>query len=226
MAEPDGGRRRIHSPPVDGWSESAWKSLAVKSLRIGWAEGLRQAERRLTPSTMRRLALAGVFEDVFPPESELPEVVAEIERRDWTALCSRETHHGRGYTAAFCQLAPRAIAAARDPSPMYPEARRLGLYLPDRIWNCFWTWLELKPEDQGALRDVDESAWRGMPNAIIDSHTREGRRRRVEMTLVSGHYAAHLHLGELVLAHGWARIRREVHARIEQGEPHDEQLEL
>jgi hypothetical protein len=226
MRRSTGGRQRATSRVVDGFTESAWKSLAIKSLRIGWAEGLRQAEQRLTRSTLQMLLLASVFEDVFPPASELPEVVAEVKARDWEALCARETHHGRGYTAAFCELEPRAVAAARDPSRLYSQARRLGLYLPARSWNCFWTWLELSPADEGARREVDASTWRGMPSAILDSHTQEGRRRGVKMTVASGHYEAHLHLAELVHAQGWPRVRREVHAMIERGAPQHRQLEL
>jgi hypothetical protein len=226
MADRHGGRQRAPSRIVDGWSESAWKSLAVKSLRIGWPEGLRQAEQRLARSTMDWLLLAGVLEDVFPAERELHDVVAELKARDWQALCSRETHHGRGYTEAFCALEKRAVAAARDPSPLYPEARRLGLYLPRRAWNVFWTWLELAPADEGVRREVDATPWRGMPRAILDSHTTEGKARGVKITVASGHYQAHLHLAELVAAYGWPTVRRRVHARIEPEPPEHRQLEL
>ena len=95
MRRSRGGQQRARSRIVDGWSESAWKSLAIKSLRIGWPEGLRQAEARLTGSTMQMLLLASVFEDVLPPESELPDVLAEVKGREWEELCGRETHHGR-----------------------------------------------------------------------------------------------------------------------------------
>lgn len=71
MRRSTGGQPHTSSRVADAWSESAWKSLLVKALRIGWAEGLRQAEQRLTRSTMEMLLLASVFEDVFPPASEL-----------------------------------------------------------------------------------------------------------------------------------------------------------
>ena len=35
---------------IDDWSESAWKSLVVKSLRMGWPIGLEQAAGRLSRS--------------------------------------------------------------------------------------------------------------------------------------------------------------------------------
>jgi hypothetical protein len=87
MRRSEGGRQRANRRVVDGWSESAWKSLTVKSLRIGWPEGLRQAEQRLTRSTVQMLLLASVFEDVFPAREELQEVVAEVKAREWDALC-------------------------------------------------------------------------------------------------------------------------------------------
>jgi hypothetical protein len=199
---------------VDGWTESAWKSLVIKALRIGWPDGLRQAERRLSSSAMEFLLRASLFEDVFPPERELAAAVDELERRDWEALCSRETHHGRGYTAAFCDLADEAIAAAKNPAPLYPEARRLGLYLPPRSWNCFWTWLRLAPADEGVRRELDETPWRGMPKAMIDAHTAEGRRRRSGYTVVSGDYDTHRAIAELVEAQGWGELRARVHAEL------------
>ena len=45
---------------VDGFTESAWKSLAVKAIRLGWPEGLRQAAYRLSPATMRALLYVGL----------------------------------------------------------------------------------------------------------------------------------------------------------------------
>ena len=65
-----------------------------------------------------------------------------------------------------------------------------------------------------------------MPSAILDSHTWEGRQRGVKMTVVSGHYEAHLHLAELVREYGWPRVRSEVHARVVRGAPQHRQLEL
>jgi hypothetical protein len=206
--------------PVDGWTESAWKSLAIKSLRIGWPEGLRQAEQRLSPSILRSTLIVSLFEDVFPPEAELRDAVDELNRHDWQSLCGRDTHHGRGYTSAFCDLAPDAIAAAENPGFMYGEARRLGLpYLPPRTWNVFWSWLKLAPDDLDARRPVDETWWRGMPAAVIDSHTSEGRRRRVGYTVLSGDYATHRTMGVRVRASGWGPLRAEVHRELAEPTP-------
>jgi hypothetical protein len=200
---------------VDGWSESAWKSLAIKSLRIGWPEGLRQAERRLSPSILRSTLIVSLFEDVFPPESELLDAVDELNRHDWHALCAREAHHGRGYTGAFCDLADEAIAAAKNPGFMYSKARRRRLpYLPPRAWNVFWTWLRLEPDDLDARRPLDDTPWGGMPAAVIDAHTTEGRRRRTGYTSLSSDYETHRVIGVRVRANGWGPLRTEVHAEL------------
>lgn len=44
-----------------GLSESAWVSLAVKALRMGWPNGIRAAVARLNPSKVRSLAICGLF---------------------------------------------------------------------------------------------------------------------------------------------------------------------
>jgi hypothetical protein len=81
---------------VDGFSESLWKSLVVKALRIGWVAGIEAAAQRLAPSTIQATLLCGIFEDVFPAVSELTDALAEVRRKAFEALCQRETHHGRG----------------------------------------------------------------------------------------------------------------------------------
>jgi hypothetical protein len=202
----------------DGWSESAWKSLAIKSLRIGWPEGLRQADRRLSPSTIKSTLIVSLFEDVFPPERELGAAVDELGRHDWDALCAHESHHGRGYTDAFCDLADEAIAAAENPVFMYREARRLGLpFLPPRTANVLWTWMQLKPADLGQHRALDETRWRGMPRPMIDVHTFEGR--RFGHSIVSGDYDTHRAIGARVAAEGWDGLRALVHADLAEPTP-------
>jgi len=205
---------------VAGWSESAWKSLAIKSLRLGWPEGLRQAERRLSPSMMRSTLIVSLFEDVFPPTLELRAAVDELERHEWDALCARETHHGRGYTDAFCDLADEAVAAAENPQRMMREARRLRLpFLPPRTWNVFWTWQKIAPADAGVRRELDAAPWTGMPAAVVDAHTFEGARRRAGYTILSGDYATHRQIGARVAAEGWEPLRAEVHAGLAEPTP-------
>jgi hypothetical protein len=202
---------------VPGYTESAWKSVAVKSLRIGWPAGLRYASGRLSPSTMKGLVTVGLFEDVFPARDEWGEVRAELKVQDYEALCLRDTHHGRGWTEAFCDLADEAIAASSDPAPMFPTARELGIFMPRRGWNVFYTWMKLRPDDPGRIRPVDTSPWRGMPLAMLDCHTVEGKRRfKGAETFLSGTYDRHRSLGRTVQANGgWDEVREMVHASID-----------
>ena len=162
------------------------------------------------------MLLASVFEDTFPAESELAAVGREVRKQEWEALCARETHHGRGYTDAFCDFEADAVAAAAEPAGLFPEARRLGVFLPRRSFNCFWTWLKIAPADAGVVRTLDTWPWSGMPAAVIDGHTWEGRRKGVAQTIVSGHYECHRRLGLLVRARGggWQAVREQVHREV------------
>lgn len=199
----------------DGFSESAWKSLAVKSLRIGWPEGLNQAVSRLRLATVNALLLCGMFEDIFPPMADLGMTLDEVSSLDLEALCDRETHHGRGYTEAFCDLEHQAIEAARArPEELYAAGQRFELSLPRRSLNCFYTWMNLQPNDTGVRRRLDDSPWRGMPKVVLDGHTLEGKRLGQRVALLSGHYQQHRVIGKRVMREGWGPIRVEAHEDI------------
>jgi hypothetical protein len=201
----------------DGFSESAWKSLAVKSLRIGWPEGLNQAVLRLGVATVNPLLLCGIFEDIFPAKADLGMTFDEVSSLDLEALCARETHHGRGYTEAFCNLERQAIEAARTkPEELYAAGQRLGLSLPRRSLNCFYTWMSLQPNDTGVQRRLDDAPWRGMPKVVLDGHTLEGKHLGQRVALLSGHYEQHRVIGQRVMKEGWGPIRAETHEDIVQ----------
>lgn len=197
---------------ICGFSKSAWKSLAVKSLRIGWPAGLRVAESALGKSEMKMVLTCGVFEDIFPAVSEINQVMHEIRSLDYEALCQRETHHGRGHTERFCQLEPQAVAAAEQRKPsIWARGKELGIWLPLRSLNCFWTWDEIHPNDAGKTRDIDTAVWNGMPAVMLDAHTKEGKALNQGVTLLSGHYHQHHAISEHVARDGWAWIRAQVH---------------
>lgn len=127
-------------------------------------------------------------------------------------LCSRETHHGRGFTEAFCDLEREACAAAAaEREPLLQQAHTLGVPLPPRALNCFYTWLKLSPQDSNVKRSLDNAPWVGVPMAIVDGHTYEGKRRGTLETLLSGTYSNHAVLGQRVMREGWSVIREEVH---------------
>jgi hypothetical protein len=196
----------------DGFSEGAWKSLTVKSLRIGWPEGLKQAAARLSRSTVNALLLCGIFEDTFPAAVELDQTNVDVMSLDLRPLCERETHHGRGYTDAFCDLEHEAVEAARTKQEaIYAAARELNVRLPSRSLNCFYTWTRLRPNDTGVRRTLDEAPWRGMPKVMLDGHTPEGRRLGERVGLLSGNYEQHRVIGQRVMREGWEPIRAEAH---------------
>ena len=197
---------------IDGYSESLWKSVVVKSLRIGWPAGLEEAARRLNKSTMKSLLMCGLFEDVFPPEEELQEAIGEVYRFDFEALCSRETHHGQGLADRFCDLEDDAVYAARNhKEEIWAAARKYGIWLPPRALNVFYTWNRLSNEIRGEKREIDRTPWTGIPKVMADSHTYEGKKIGQGITLLSGHYSQHRRIGILVQEKGWQWIREQVH---------------
>lgn len=198
---------------IDGYSESLWKSVVVKSLRIGWPAGLEEASRRLSKSTMKSLLICGLFEDVFPPEEELKEAMDEINRFDFEALCARETHHGQGLADRFCDLEDEAVYAARNHKPYIWEiADKYGIWIPPRALNVFYTWHKLRNEISGGKREIDRTPWTGIPKVMADSHTYEGKEVGQRITLLSGHYSQHRKIGRLIQEKGWQWIRDQVHS--------------
>lgn len=198
---------------LDGFSRSLWTSLAVKALRIGWPAGLREAQKRLAPSAFKSTLICGVFEDVLPAPADFAEVVGEVDRLDLVRLCGRDTHHGRGWTERFCELEDEAVHEARaDPNSIRRRARERGVpwFLPPRSLNCVWTWLELDPQESGS-REVDATEWTGVPAAMADMHTQEGRERGTFVTVLSGTYRQHARLAEMIAVEGWAGVRGRAH---------------
>ena len=197
---------------IDGYSESLWKSVVVKSLRIGWPAGLEEASRRLNKSTMKSLLTCGLFEDVFPPEEELQEAMDEINRFDFEALCARETHHGQGLADRFCDLEDEAVYAARNRKPdIWAVAKEYGIWLPPRALNVFYTWYKLRSNIVGGKREIDPTPFTAIPQVMADSHTYEGKKMGQAITLLSGHYSQHRKIGQLVQKKGWDWIRKMVH---------------
>jgi hypothetical protein len=199
---------------IDGVSEGGWKSLVVKSLRIGWPQGLEEASKRLQKSDIKNLLIAGLFEDVFPASmEELDECVNEINRFDFHALCSRETHHGRNHSEAFCDLENEACTTGKlkGPSIVAEIARNTQLkFITPRVYNCLYTWWKINPTDGGVMRPVLDHPFTGIPKNILDGHTKEGREARTYVLLLSGHYANHRLIGQRVMKEGgWSKIREE-----------------
>lgn len=199
---------------IDGFSESVWKSLVVKSLRIGWVDGLNQASYRLSKSTMQSLLTAGIFEDLFPGSlNELNVEYNEIKNGEYYELCKHQTHHGRNYSNAFCDMESEAVKEGRSKGYgimiNYVAPNTDLKWLNPRVNNCLYTWYKIKPTDEGKTRNVLELDFKGIPDCVIDGHTYEGKQLGRSCLLLSGHYENHRKIGEIVMKNGWNPIIEE-----------------
>lgn len=212
-------RKKFKKPTrfIEGFSESAWKSLVIKSLRVGWTSGLTEASTRLPKSTMRTLLVGGLFEDVFPASyEELNECLKEIDAQDYVSLCQRETHHGRGLSDQFCDMADEACAI--DDAEFYRMMNEVRVksnltWCSPRIKNCLYTWRKISPKPS-KFRVECNHKWEGMPVSMLDSHTFEGKRLGIKMSVLSGHYENHRIIGKRVMEEGWGKIRAEALSEI------------
>src|SRR5262249_32702136 len=84
-------------------------------------------------------------------------------------------------------------------------------WLARRTLSEFAIWWECDPPDAGT-RDVDEAPWTGMPPAMADMHTPEGKRRGTPFTILCGHPRAHVQLMRYVREHDWGWVRERVHS--------------
>ena len=201
--------KRKRKPLVfkDGFSESAWKSLVVKSIRIGWPQGLEAGLKRLAPSTFWGLVLGGFFEDTFPAGyDDVREAWKEVRNFDFEKFCQRDTHHGRGYTQEFYDLKDVAGEKGKihGPEMNMRLATNAGTpWVRPFLLNCLWTWEQIMPDDRGVLRPIYDRPFDGMPIVVLDNHTYEGRISKRGGTFLSGSYETHLEISHNVQKHGW-----------------------
>jgi hypothetical protein len=206
---------------INGFTASAWKSLAIKSLRIGWVNGIEECSKNLSKSELRTTLLGSVFEDVFPISyKDLDETYREIMNGDWMALCSRNTLHGRGYAQAFFDDAEYACSEGKklgDQITREIRSRTSITWINPRVYNCLYSWYAIKPQANGRFyREPLFHEWVGMPKNILDAHTYEGKKINAGMTLLSGSYENHLAIGNRVMQDGltnpldqWYSLRNE-----------------
>lgn len=199
----------------DGFSDSAWKSLVVKSLRAGWLDGLLAAEQRIPAGTFRGLLIAGLFEDVFPAGYEdLSMLVKAIDKRDYETLLSYQTHHGRGFTERFCQMEKESVQNGDKVFYMLSKKVQAGSpeigYIPRRVSNCLYTWYYISPRDKVVERPVLRYQFKGMPFFALDMHTYEGKKQKRFITFLSGAYSQHNKIGVEVMQNGWERIHERI----------------
>jgi hypothetical protein len=217
----------------DGWSQSVWVSLAVKSLRFGWVNGLHEAEKRLGRSGTRYQLLAGILEDVTPPPAEVSACLFEVEHRQYKELCSRATHHSRFMPTSGVPMTEYWASmdgwreATRTPelrAALERHAHQLGFtsFIPQRAYANLYCWVWLGLDDVRQRRDPDLTRWRGMPACVVDRHTAEGRARGIGWTLASGDTETHRAISRRVHAEGWQPLREEFHSEIAEPDPVDQ----
>ena len=211
---------------INGFTKSAWKSLAIKSIRIGWVQGLEEAAKNLSKSDMKSLLIGGLFEDVFPTSyQDLEDCNSEIENQEYLKLCQRNTLHGRGYAQQFFDLAEESTTfkgkmQGGDVAKQIIAKTSISWINP-RVNNCIYTWYKIRPTNANYHREALNHKWNGMPKNILDGHTFEGKWLKQEVELLSGHYPNHLHIGKRVMKEGWEPIRYEfINSEIKDGK-HD-----
>jgi len=199
-------------------TRSGWRSMVIKSIRMGWPNGVRHAGRHTTTGDLKYLLRRQVWEDIFPHPDELHGVYAMIDRLDIDGLLRIDTHHGKGLSSRFCDLADDAVAVkdADKGDPMWSEKTKIfsdiDVFVPSAVFNCAWTWLQLVPDiPKGRVRALDTTDYAGVPPAMLDGHTREGRQLGQQTTILSGSYDQHRTLGRLVRDMGWLEVRTRVH---------------
>jgi len=208
---------------IDGYSESAWISLAVKSVRLGWPEGIRQAALRLSESALRSTIEIQIMEDIYPPASELPKILELIKKHEWEAICAYDTHHGRNFTLQAEKACDEMHRKLKAGVIKYKDAEELakirGFASPrPRLYGDLLAWDSFRKAGQipeMKNRPIDESVWIGMPTAMLDQHTIEGSQAQRRDTILSGSSKGHLNLANMVKKIGWTGVRKIVHSDID-----------
>jgi len=179
------------------------ESLAVKSVRIGWPNGISAAAKCGGKAIIRQIQ-AQVWEDLC---CQPQRAFDAIERRDWSELCRIPTHHCvAGQTAKVME---RFEAESRSFGELYAIAKERELPLIPRAAGCFGAWLEL-PIWYAPDREIDETPYRGIPEAMLDFHVHP----KYRATFLSGTANGHRRLADMVQEFGWGEIRRRVHEKI------------
>lgn len=200
---------------IEGYSESLWKSLVVKSIRMGWINGLVEAEKRLPKSTIQRFLISGIFEDLWPHPSEIWAAIDMANRGDYAGLLSIDPHHGKGLSETYCNYHPTSDEYWYNNREFIFEKLKEnlpGLYVPTNSLGNALNWMVHKHLIPQKSRTLDETPFRGIPPAFADQHTPEGWERKTPFTLLCGHPKSHRMLGSQVQKIGWDGIRRQVHS--------------
>lgn len=202
----------------EGFSTSLWVSLAVKSVRLGWPAGLEQCERVIGKWKTQNTAKVQIFEDIWPSVQDLPDVLGAIYRCDWDTLCTYDTHHGRGLTEWIASIQEGGYDKTTPDISVLRELAETQYRvhsLPPRADCDFWTWhneIDKLLTGPTPRRVADDHPWTGMPPAVADMHTIEGRQNKTFRTVLSGDYPGHKWLAKEVASKGWSGVRDMIHS--------------
>lgn len=201
---------------IDGFSESMWKSLLVKSERMGWLEGVLEAEKRLPKSKVQQLLISGVFEDIWPHQDEIYLCIDWIKEQNYEPLLAIQTHHGKGLTPSYHSYhdttddwwyhkMPQLIKLIQDNLP--------GIYVGKMALGNAMSWIYHKGLIKKVARTVDKTPFTGIKPAFADQHTYEGKKIGTLETILCGHPDVTLGMTyPVVRSGGWEEVRRRVHA--------------
>ncbi len=203
---------------IDGVSRGLWASVLIKSIRLGWPEGCRQAEARVGRKYASYAAIVQIFEDIYPAASEIIDVMYEAETCDWEALCKRETHAGKHLTTPlFNEWHDRWKEAwgIEKSSFLIKAKEELHLeYISKRMEENLYEWWKFKDRIKpGVFRSLDQAPWRGIPIDMADVHTKEGCDSKRFHTILSGSEQGLKMLERSVITKGWEETRAEIHQR-------------
>ncbi len=194
-------------------ARSLYASVVVKSIRIGWVNGLINSIPILGESVIKSMMWAQLYEDVFPAFDELEEIGKEIEQLDFEAYCMRQTHHGvpketqhifYNYQETREEDYPFKVVYSRV-KQIYSKA----VVSPRVAWIA-GIWLDMGGGAGGLKRTIDDHPFKGVPTACYDMHVKmNGIRGR--QTILSGTFEQHLEISKVVLSRGWDYLRELVH---------------
>jgi len=89
-------------------TDSAIKSLIVKSVRVGWLDGIIAAVKMKNEEFVINVINRQFVEDIFPAIQDFENLIKKLKNADYETVLAYETHHGRGYTDQFCDLEKEA----------------------------------------------------------------------------------------------------------------------
>jgi len=197
---------------INGYTESVWKSLVVKSVRLGWLEGLEMAIKSIGANNVNTLLIAQLFEDIFPlGYKELDECAKMIYDGKYSDLLKIQTHHGKGYTQRFCDYEDEAVSYGRfhvEEALKEIRAKTRLYYIAPRVNNCIYTWHRIVVEGVSPKRELWKQPFIGIPECCFDCHTYEGKSENNLVTTLSGQYYNHLKWSKIVQKEGWDGVRK------------------